>query len=398
MQGRLRHGCRNLRYPTGHYGTKTLIIKHKGTLAIGLCSTSLLLTACGSIDRSNAGPDFDGRLYVGGGVLVSDLDPDTDDVATVSVGETQSAGGSVAIGYDISNRFSIEGTYASLGEAELTVAGAPNEDITYDTYSLSALIYGLNDRDDRSRREGFSVFGRLGAGGLDNESDVEFEQVNDIHVLAGLGVEYGFRNGLGLRGELVAHDRDARYAQLGLVYRFGDVDGERVAAEAEKEMPPAESPRAAPAPAPAPRAALDSDNDGAMGSIDQCMGTTSGTPVDTTGCDVFGGVIEGVNFETSSANLTPGARRVLDNLASVLSNYPDISITIDAHTDNSGNAQANLELSRQRAISVARYLVGRGVTATRLKPRAFGESQPLISNATSQARAQNRRVEFSVVK
>ncbi len=385
-------------------------IKHKSSLVTGLCSASLLLAACGSTKTANQKDDFDGRFYVGGGVLVSQLEPDADDVETVSVDEDISAGGSLAIGYDISNRFSIEGTAASLGAAELAVAGAENEDLDYLTYSVSALLYGLNNRDKRSRREGFSVFGRLGAGTLDNDSEVEFEQVNDVHLLAGLGLEYGFRNGLGLRGEIVGHDTDARYAQLGLVYRFGDVDHspvtarkpveKRVEKPVEKVMEEPKAPKVEAAPVkPEPASApLDGDSDGVFDTVDQCLDTGPGIPVDDTGCDVFGGVIAGVNFESGSAQLTAGAQGVLDNVASVLGDYPDISVRIDAHTDNSGDARSNLELSRQRAISVARYLVTRNVAATRLKPRAFGESQPMTSNATREGRAQNRRVEFSIVE
>jgi len=381
-----------------------LIIHKKSTLLTGLCSASLLISACGSSDPSGQHRDFDGRLYVGGGVLVSQLEPDTDEVATISVDEDISAGGSLALGYDISNRFSIEGTVASLGQAELAIENAENEDLTYQTLGISALVYGLNDSGDRSRREGFSVFGRLGAGGLNNESDVAFEQVNEVHLLAGLGVEYGFRNGLGLRGEIVGHDTDARYAQLGLVYRFGDVDGAparpaKVVTERPVEAPAAPAVKADPvAPSAPPVAPEDGDNDGVNDVVDQCKDTGPGIPVDETGCDVFGGVIAGVNFESGSAQLTAGAQTVLDKVASVLGDYPDISVAIDAHTDNQGDARGNLELSRQRAISVARYLVTRNVAAARLKPRAFGESQPLTSNATREGRAQNRRVEFSIVE
>ena len=57
-------------------------------------------------------------------------------------------------------------------------------------------------------------------------------------------------------------------------------------------------------------------------------------------------------------------------------------------------AAGNLELSKQRALAVARYLLGRGVEASRLQPEAYGESRPMVSNATAEGRAMNRRIEL----
>ena len=73
-------------------------------------------------------------------------------------------------------------------------------------------------------------------------------------------------------------------------------------------------------------------------------------------------------------------------------------VSVEAHTDNQGAAAGNLELSKNRALSVARYLVSKGVSGARLKPQAFGESRPRVSNATAAGRAQNRRVEFNIVE
>lgn len=176
---------------SGNHVNKTLIAASVGSL--------LVVSGCASFERDR---DFDGRLYVGAGGLISQLEPDTDAVDGVDVDESQSAGGSVLLGYDVSNRFSVEGNYAVLGEATLE----PEGEVEYNVAGLSALVYALGDAGNRARREGFSVFGRAGIGQLDNDSDVEFEQVNDFNLLLGLGAEYGFGNGLGVRGELVAHD------------------------------------------------------------------------------------------------------------------------------------------------------------------------------------------------
>jgi len=189
---------------------------------------SLSLTACGSLDLgritdrfgggNSYGANFNKRIYVGASGVSSTIEPRPTDNA-IMVTEDAGTGYTVQLGYDISNRISIEGHYSDLGEAELT----GDSTIAYQVGGLSALVYGLNDYEDRSRREGFSVFGRLGAGTMRNQAEgVEFTRLNDAHLLAGLGIEYGMSNGLGVRAEYVAHETDAKYAQLGLVYRFGD--------------------------------------------------------------------------------------------------------------------------------------------------------------------------------
>lgn len=371
--------------------------KLNGKSTIGLCAVVLTASACGTFSGPRSG-DVERRLYVGAGALVSDLEPDTSERADVRVSESQSAGGSLTVGYDVFNRVSIEGTIASLGEAELSVDSGEDSAIDYQTAGLSAVFYGLNSREGRARREGFSVFGRLGAGTLENDSDIDFDQVNDFHVIAGVGAEYGFRNGLGVRGEFVGHDTDATFLQLGLVYRFGDAAGSRTRPLSDDR---ADGARPSPVPAPSgtiSSSPLDSDTDGVPDNVDQCRDTAIGSPVDATGCDVFGGAIEGVNFESGSDRLTDGALAELDSVAATLSRYPEVSVLIDAHTDNTGDAEANLQLSRRRAIAVARYLVEQGIAGDRLRPRAFGESRPRNSNATAEGRAANRRVEFSVAQ
>ena len=363
-----------------------------------LVPLGLSLTACGFFGGGRE--DYDGRFYVGAGALISEVEPDTDNVPGVSVDDSNSSGGSLAIGYDFSPRFSLEGHIADLGEAEL----APEGSIDYQVGGISAIVYGLASEERRARREGFSVFGRLGVGALENDAEVvEFERLNDVHLLAGIGLEYGFRMGLGVRAELVAHDTDAQYGQLGLVYRFGQASGggTPVSRSVDPIEPPESdvSTRAVPVPSPSnSRINVDTDGDGVTDAIDQCGDTSAGHPVDSTGCDVFGGVVEGVNFTSSSDTLTPEAQLALDRVAETLGNYPDVVVSVEAHTDNQGAAAGNLELSKQRALSVARYLASKGVSGAQLKPQAFGESRPRTSNATAAGRAQNRRVEINIVE
>lgn len=108
--------------------------------------------------------------------------------------------------------------------------------------------------------------------------------------------------------------------------------------------------------------------------------------------------LEGVNFETNSAELTSEARGVLAGVIEQLATCPDIAISVGAHTDSMGAEAYNLDLSQKRAASAAAFLVEGGLSAERLQSEGFGESQPIAPNDTAEGRAQNRRVELSPVQ
>jgi len=104
----------------------------------------------------------------------------------------------------------------------------------------------------------------------------------------------------------------------------------------------------------------------------------------------------GVNFATNKSDLSTTSRLNLDKVAEVLIEFPDTNITIQGHTDNTGNDDYNLDLSKKRAESVAKYLSSKGVLFARFNIEAFGEYSPRYDNNTSQGRAQNRRVEMAI--
>lgn len=105
-------------------------------------------------------------------------------------------------------------------------------------------------------------------------------------------------------------------------------------------------------------------------------------------------VLRGVTFAFDGAELTGEAHGILDAAAAALQDVPDADVVVAGHTDSIGTEAYNLQLSQRRAARVRDYLVGRGVTAERLEVRAYGESQPVADNATTEGRAQNRRVEL----
>ncbi len=103
-----------------------------------------------------------------------------------------------------------------------------------------------------------------------------------------------------------------------------------------------------------------------------------------------------VLFDVGSFALNPGAYGRLDQVADTLRRYPDTNVVIKGHTDATGDESYNLRLSEDRADSVRRYLVSRGVADYRITSIGMGEAMPLATNATPEGRQQNRRVELEI--
>jgi outer membrane protein OmpA-like peptidoglycan-associated protein len=103
--------------------------------------------------------------------------------------------------------------------------------------------------------------------------------------------------------------------------------------------------------------------------------------------------IYGINFDVDSDHLRPDAKPALDQLLAALKANPAWKISIEGHTDSTGNAPHNLDLSQRRAAAVKAALVAAGIEAGRMTTAGFGQTKPVASNDTSIGRAQNRRVE-----
>lgn len=108
--------------------------------------------------------------------------------------------------------------------------------------------------------------------------------------------------------------------------------------------------------------------------------------------------LSGVQFEIGSANLTPEAQKTLDEVAKAMQEAPQVKVEIQGHTDNTGTLDLNNRLSLQRAESVKKYLVGKGVDDKRMTTKGFGPSKPIATNDTPEGRTENRRIEFVIVK
>lgn len=109
--------------------------------------------------------------------------------------------------------------------------------------------------------------------------------------------------------------------------------------------------------------------------------------------------LKDIFFESNRSELLPRSYVELDKLVQVLRENPQMEIEIIGHTDNIGDVNYNLTLSRRRATQVMEYVIRNGgIEANRLQANGFGSSQPIFSNDTEESRQMNRRVAFRILK
>lgn len=104
----------------------------------------------------------------------------------------------------------------------------------------------------------------------------------------------------------------------------------------------------------------------------------------------------GILFATNKSELSAASRDALTKFANSLKNSPDTDVTIYGHTDNTGTRAVNERVSKERADAVANYLVGQGISRSRIKTEGLAYDQPIADNSTAAGRAQNRRVEVFI--
>ncbi|HMN47038.1 MAG TPA: OmpA family protein [Povalibacter sp.] len=300
----------------------------------------------------------------------------------------------LAFGKHVSQNLSIE-----LNVDGSQIGGGPGRS------DLSLWGTSLNFLGVMNRDSAFSPYISVGAGALSNERSPG-SNATDLMGQAGVGAFIRLweaadgSNSFSLRPDLKARWSDAGaendlvdyIGTIGFQFSFGSPAPKPVAAPEPAPAP------VAPTPPPPPPPPGDEDKDGVLDPADQCPGTPAGVAVDAKGCPRQGSItLEGVTFETNSANLTSDSRGVLDAVATDLKKYPNLRIELQGHTDSSGSDAYNLKLSQQRAESVRGYLVQQGVAASQLAARGYGETQPIDDNGTAEGRLHNRRVVMLVL-
>ncbi|QHS54731.1 OmpA family protein [Mucilaginibacter sp. 14171R-50] len=148
----------------------------------------------------------------------------------------------------------------------------------------------------------------------------------------------------------------------------------------------------------------DSDGDGVSDQFDKCPNTPAGSVVDGSGCVIVfptasadsaatGTAYSNIQFEFDSSVLRTSSYPVLDATSADLRSSGK-TVEIDGYASSEGTAAHNMALSRDRANSVKTYLVNSGVSASKLKIKAYGETNPIADNSTEEGRVANRRVSF----
>ena len=367
-------------------------------LILALSATSLIaLSSCSSVpeidDSVHAHNGFQRSVYASTGVGASRLNPDKSGISSWVVSDKVNPGGQITIGADINRHFSLELHSADLGSAGVEkFGGSERGRINYHMNGGSVLWYAGKNRHQK-KRAGLTGYGRAGVAMMHNSpvGNAPYSQRNSTQMLVGAGLEFSTKTGLGIRAEAIAFDADAQYAQLGVIYRLGRKPQQKSVPVLNTKMENVEPVVPALAAKVVP---LDSDRDGVVNALDQCESTEHGVLVDADGCAIFDGVLQGVNFFSASARLTPKAKNILDGVAITLKQYPRAKIEVNAHTDNVGSDSYNMNLSAQRAKTVVQYLGRKGIKSQNLIPDAFGESKPIAGNDTPEGRARNRRVEL----
>lgn len=147
----------------------------------------------------------------------------------------------------------------------------------------------------------------------------------------------------------------------------------------------------------------DSDADGIGDGDDACPSNPG--PIENDGCPVIAEedieklelAMRNVRFRTGSDRLLSISNSVLDEVAEILSRYPNYNLKMSGYTDNVGNDAVNQSLSEKRALACYQYLLVKGVSRDRMSYAGYGETNPIDSNETPTGRARNRRVEFELV-
>jgi OOP family OmpA-OmpF porin len=105
-------------------------------------------------------------------------------------------------------------------------------------------------------------------------------------------------------------------------------------------------------------------------------------------------VANGIRFDVNKATIKPESMGVINEIARLMKDHPEINFSVEGHTDSDGETAFNQSLSERRAEAVVAEMVRLGIDKSRLTSKGFGESSPVDTNSTPEGKANNRRVEF----
>lgn len=262
-------------------------------------------------------------------------------------------------GYNFTKYFGIEG-YAHYVPTDIENSST---NVDYLGYGLEGLYHFMPDSK-------FVPFFAIGVGGVHYSKateDTTEGKRDKITADYGVGVKYFVTENVALRAD-VRHvipfdgvNNDLLYT-VGLSFSFG---GAKKVVEAKPEPAPVEEVKPAPVVEEAKPEIIEK-----------------------------GRTTLNVEFDFDKATIKKGYYKDIDDLVTVMKQYPDLNVEIDGHTDSIGKAAYNKKLSQKRAEAIKKYMVEKGgIDAKRLTAVGYGEDKPIASNKTKEGRQKNRRVE-----
>ncbi len=323
-----------------------------------MIAVAVILSACVTIAQAEVkAGSFSVTPFIGGYIFEgNEFDKD------VSNEDTYAAG--LRAGYNFTENIGMEGffNYVPWNNKDWN----DDNEVELFGYGLECLYHFMPD----SR---FVPFLAFGVGGIHYDALPEDSANHDKFALDyGAGVKLFVTDNVALRAD-VRHviPFSDRYNNLlytlGITFAFGGAEKEKIV-EAKVEEPPPPPPPPPPEP-PAPKPVI----------IEKGRQTLD------------------VKFDFDKATIKEDYSKDIDDLASVMQDYPELNVVIEGHTDSVGNDEYNKKLSQARAEAVKKYMVEKaGIDASRIDAQGFGEERPIDSNDTQEGRAKNRRVEAAV--
>jgi outer membrane protein OmpA-like peptidoglycan-associated protein len=332
--------------------------------------------------------------YVGVGVGQSYLSPHHVTNQGYSVEDHTQAAWKLTGGWDINDYVSVEGYYGDIGSTGLS----PEADIGYRMAGADAIFHYWAKGEERILGS-IALYAKAGLNYTNTYHSSNVEEHDGLRKLfGGLGAEVYLPQKFSVRFEFESYNADASLLSLNLVKRFGFNSKTSTQKEFVAMVEQLPETAAGPKVVVLIPVVLDSDLDGLLDDEDQCPDTAKDTAVDEFGCvnlkGNIDGVISNVQFDSNSDRLTQASKLGLDNVANLLVTSTAVNVEVQAHSDNTGSARYNKNLSQKRAESVVSYLVEKGVAADRMSAMGYGEEKPVADNNTTSGRAKNRRVEF----
>ncbi|MGD8174926.1 OmpA family protein [Marinimicrobium sp. ARAG 43.8] len=362
---------------------------------ISLASLALAITPLATVPIAQAQEYSQPKFELFGGIGRTLFDEQIEDSTHYNLG----------LGMNLNERWALE-LMATRFDTEWN-GGAP--DVDGEQYRLDAL-YHLGDAGDRARP--YLAFG-IGDQELESVAYAPRSSINDTLINAGLGVKYRlaerwqWRTDMRVFNNLDAEDTDFAIT-TGISFLFGFSDNkpaERPAPQAPADSDGDNVPDNRDRCPNTPRGisvdsngcALDSDNDGVPDHRDQCPNTAQEYRVDDTGCPVE--LTENVSIEmrvqfaTNSAEVREEFIPEVRQVADFMKQFDQTRVTVEGHTDSTGAAAYNQDLSQRRANAVREILVTRfGLPESRVRAVGHGEERPVADNSTEDGRERNRRV------